>query len=243
MTCNLNGCSKTVAYDDSNDRVHDFCCKDHARKAIASGQWSKPVRDQYHSSNFRPSGYCAYAGCNLPVFVDPTTQRVHDYCGRTHAKLGGNRSDHMGKQNVSTAANRGYTGYAVANNSLNSSSSSNNQLSAVAGASSSMGFTGYAVVNNSSSSSSSNQVSAIAGAALNIGYSGYATNSPSLVKPLSNVHVDDCAICLASMKDNKNVVVTICAHRFHNNCLVNWVSAANTSATNPTCPVCREDIS
>ena len=244
MTCNLNGCLKPVAYDDNNDRVHDFCCKDHARRAIAAGQWSKPVRDQYHSTNSRSNGYCAYAGCNLQVFVDPTTHRVHDYCGRTHAKLDANRSNHMGKQNVSSAANSGYTGYAALNSSSSSSASNNKQPSAVSGATSST-FTGYAVVNNSSSSSSSSNLgSNIFGVAQNMTSTstGYTTNSSSSMKPLSNVNVDDCAICLASMKDNKNVIVTICAHRFHNNCLTNWVTAANTSATTPTCPVCREEI-
>jgi len=35
---------------------------------------------------------CAKAGCNLPVYVEPRTQIVHQYCGRTHAQeaLGNN---------------------------------------------------------------------------------------------------------------------------------------------------------
>jgi hypothetical protein len=103
VRCNLNGCQKPVAYDKNLDRVHEFCSKEHAQKAIARGQWPTPIREQSGSTNFRPSGYCIYAGCRLPVFVDPKTQRVHNYCGRTHAKLdanGNSSSSHLGKRTL-----------------------------------------------------------------------------------------------------------------------------------------------
>ncbi|KAL6056406.1 TRUD domain-containing protein [Balamuthia mandrillaris] len=32
---------------------------------------------------------CNFPGCTKAVFVEPTTNRVHDYCGRTHATAHG----------------------------------------------------------------------------------------------------------------------------------------------------------
>ncbi|KAL6078972.1 TRUD domain-containing protein [Balamuthia mandrillaris] len=32
---------------------------------------------------------CSFPGCTKAVFVEPTTNRVHDYCGRTHATAHG----------------------------------------------------------------------------------------------------------------------------------------------------------
>ena len=41
--CNLHGCTATVAFNATTGRVHDFCSKDHARKAISRGEWQQPA--------------------------------------------------------------------------------------------------------------------------------------------------------------------------------------------------------
>jgi hypothetical protein len=87
--CNLNGCSKPVAFDPKSGRVHDFCSREHSRMAINWNQWPKPQREKALSvptsgkASHLPK--CKLTGCNLDVFVDASTGRIHDYCGRTHA--------------------------------------------------------------------------------------------------------------------------------------------------------------
>ena len=84
--CNFKGCQKSVAFDNSTGRVHDFCCKDHADRAIASGEWVKPQR--YNPITSGKKGVappCRFPNCQLPVFTDPSTGRTMDYCGRSHS--------------------------------------------------------------------------------------------------------------------------------------------------------------
>ena len=47
---------------------------------------------------------------------------------------------------------------------------------------------------------------------------------------------ENCSICLESFTDGDIIGTTPCTHRFHNNCLENWM------AEHPNCPVCRHDF-
>ena len=69
MKCTLRGCARPAAKT-SSGRCHPFCCKEHARKGIARGEW-------------RPESTCAFPGCLLPCYVDGS--KVHTHCGKTHA--------------------------------------------------------------------------------------------------------------------------------------------------------------
>lgn len=44
----------------------------------------------------------------------------------------------------------------------------------------------------------------------------------------------ECAICLSSMSSEKDIITkTECGHKFHVNCLEEWIKRSNT------CPLCR----
>ena len=81
--CNLFGCKKSVAVDAQTGRVHEFCCKEHAQRAIDNGEWTRPQREQVTKRSGGEAG-CKLAGCSLPVFSD-ASGRSFDFCGRTHA--------------------------------------------------------------------------------------------------------------------------------------------------------------
>jgi hypothetical protein len=94
QSCNLAGCDKPVAFNLRTGRVHDFCSKEHADRAIRSGAWVRPVRDQYrhyHGGKQKMAAgadaghICKLPSCDLPVFRDTRTGRKFDYCGRSHA--------------------------------------------------------------------------------------------------------------------------------------------------------------
>lgn len=82
-TCNLPGCDATVWFDQDTGRVHDFCSKAHANTAIARGLWDPSNRGRQGHRN--PAAHCSLPGCTAARFVDETTGRRHDYCGKTHA--------------------------------------------------------------------------------------------------------------------------------------------------------------
>ncbi|KAJ8600807.1 hypothetical protein CTAYLR_009997 [Chrysophaeum taylorii] len=82
-TCKLDRCSKGVYFDRETGRVHDFCCRTHAMEAMAGGAHPRP-----NHTRAAPCGAprCALPGCASERYYDEGTKRVHDYCGRTHAR-------------------------------------------------------------------------------------------------------------------------------------------------------------
>ena len=58
--------------------------------------------------------------------------------------------------------------------------------------------------------------------------------SENLFTP-SNSSDNECCICFENM--TTNTITTRCNHIFHINCLGDWIDK------NPTCPLCRRDIS
>lgn len=53
-------------------------------------------------------------------------------------------------------------------------------------------------------------------------------------KPCQNP--EECVICKRTLSENEEVVLTDCIHKFHYDCLDEWVKH------NPSCPICREPI-
>lgn len=69
----MGGCSLPVYFDSAKKRVHDFCSRSHADKAIADGQWTRSTS----SGNTNAGGStCKLPGCHLGVFIDPVTSLV-----------------------------------------------------------------------------------------------------------------------------------------------------------------------
>ena len=54
--------------------------------------------------------------------------------------------------------------------------------------------------------------------------------------PPSLSPVEDCSICMEKMSSS-TFVVTVCAHKFHPDCLDKWVEVGHT-----TCPLCRNGL-
>jgi hypothetical protein len=75
--CHLNGCNKTVYFNELNLRVHDFCSKKHALLAISRGEANK--------SKLTAKAECSLSGCTKPCFIDAFSGQLYDFCGRTHA--------------------------------------------------------------------------------------------------------------------------------------------------------------
>ena len=89
-TCCLPGCSLPVFVE--GDRTHDFCGRTHAveasvliaRRSAAIGPLLTPcLLSRYADVRAPSSGTCRLPGCVRPVFVEG--DRVHNFCGRTHA--------------------------------------------------------------------------------------------------------------------------------------------------------------
>mmetsp|Transcript_7097 Transcript_7097/g.10586 ORF Transcript_7097/g.10586 Transcript_7097/m.10586 type:complete len:395 (+) Transcript_7097:68-1252(+) len=80
-TCALPGCDRPVFFE--NGRVHEFCCRTHAHAAISQGFHPPSQRGERAES---VAERCSLPGCSAPKWSDPTTGRVMDYCGRTHAQ-------------------------------------------------------------------------------------------------------------------------------------------------------------
>lgn len=74
----LDGCSNTVYFDSATNRVHDFCCKRHAKSAIADGKWTR--------SGGTGTSKCKLKGCRRDVYLDPITSLVSRtrLAARTH---------------------------------------------------------------------------------------------------------------------------------------------------------------
>lgn len=50
--------------------------------------------------------------------------------------------------------------------------------------------------------------------------------------------VADCCVCLNAMAPGQDLTDTVCLHRFHSNCLNQWVAMSQ----NNNCPLCRADL-
>ena len=83
--CALPGCGRPVYFDASVGRVHDFCGIKHAQEAEQQGLWSTSNRRRQGQAS--PDTRCALPGCSAPRFVELSTGHMHDFCGRTHARL------------------------------------------------------------------------------------------------------------------------------------------------------------
>jgi len=59
----------------------------------AEGEESGAPAAGTSSDEERDAKVCALDGCTRPVFVDASTGRVHDYCGKTHARQAGALGD------------------------------------------------------------------------------------------------------------------------------------------------------
>lgn len=69
------------------------------------------------------------------------------------------------------------------------------------------------------------------------------TNSEKFIKSLKikkstckRVEKEDCPICLNDFEDDEEVCFLDCTHKFHHNCIVQWVREKNT------CPLCRRKL-
>ena len=50
-------------------------------------------------------------------------------------------------------------------------------------------------------------------------------------------NLSDCPICLDSFHKNSPIIILLCNHKFHEQCIIGWLNKDNNS-----CPLCREDI-
>tara|TARA_B100000745_G_scaffold4949_1_gene4117 strand:+ start:641 stop:1054 length:414 start_codon:yes stop_codon:yes gene_type:complete len=50
-------------------------------------------------------------------------------------------------------------------------------------------------------------------------------------------NLSDCPICLDSFHRNSPIIILLCNHKFHEQCIIGWLNKDNNS-----CPLCREDI-
>ncbi len=47
---------------------------------------------------------------------------------------------------------------------------------------------------------------------------------------------DSCSICLQNFNDNETLKLLNCNHKFHKNCIDEWIKI------NKNCPICRENL-
>ena len=84
--CRFPGCRYPVYFDAATGRVHEFCGATHAREAMARGLHPTSLRGARRSSmSEEDEGVCCLPGCVSPRYRERGV--VHDYCGRTHARL------------------------------------------------------------------------------------------------------------------------------------------------------------
>ena len=88
-TCQLPGCDEPVFFDATTERVHDFCCKTHAHQAMARDDHPRPNKGRQGHPN--KDMQCVLHGCSAERFYDQETGYLHEYCGRTHARLAAER--------------------------------------------------------------------------------------------------------------------------------------------------------
>lgn len=61
----------------------------------------------------------------------------------------------------------------------------------------------------------------------------------------NNKSICDCGVCLSSI-DSKHIDHSIqleCEHWFHSKCIIPWCERCLDKNDNPTCPLCRQNIS
>ena len=51
---------------------------------------------------------------------------------------------------------------------------------------------------------------------------------------------DDCTICLSN--NDKNSIILLCHHRFHSNCINQWIQTSIDNRNSIQCPLCRVTI-
>jgi hypothetical protein len=250
----------TVAFNSRTGRVHDFCCKDHADRAIRSGTWVKPVRDTYpyyDGAKKKAAGpTCQLPGCSLPVFTNPTSGRKLDYCGRSHAvehRLMQDSVRHTSSSSVAAVAGGGTlftTGLAIATpvggfaqgSSSQSTASSSTTVKAgnTSNSVSKVHFSGFArPIPFTDSTTADTKPSARVGVATTTrpnSANGRITQSATTAAPTPAIPQPQCAICLAM---NANIILIPCGHV----CLCQ--EDADKLLTNKQlveCPICRQAI-
>ena len=92
--CRFPGCCESVHFDMDTGIEFDYCsphmsCGDDTDHLPASGQMSQPSPTLSSSSQTdftsSPVKLCAIPECGQPCYVDPSTGKVHNCCGYTHA--------------------------------------------------------------------------------------------------------------------------------------------------------------
>jgi len=90
MQCKTPQCTRPRRCMEDGKGYYDFCsisCRD-------SGMTSSCMPHAIHAHSWcmtllslsAASGPCSLPGCTRPKYVDPANGRIHDYCGRRHAK-------------------------------------------------------------------------------------------------------------------------------------------------------------
>jgi len=59
-------------------------------------------------------------------------------------------------------------------------------------------------------------------------------------KSICNIEIDNCSICINEMILNENIYETECKHRYHKNCLEQYIK--HNSKNKITCPLCRHSL-
>jgi len=93
-TCQLPGCVRPVFVDPKTARVHEFCSRGHAQKAIQRNLHPVPAANAAGrllpgvgaAAGAAQGAYddCSYPECDKQRFTDARGVQ-HDFCGRTHA--------------------------------------------------------------------------------------------------------------------------------------------------------------
>jgi hypothetical protein len=83
--CKLPRCQDSVYFDQTNGRVHDYCCLKHAKlgQIMSMCQRSRFLRRARYSA----TQVCKLLNCQKPCFIEETTDLSYDFCGRSHAIL------------------------------------------------------------------------------------------------------------------------------------------------------------
>ncbi|CAG9330569.1 unnamed protein product [Blepharisma stoltei] len=61
---------------------------------------------------------------------------------------------------------------------------------------------------------------------------------PAYTGNLSSESVLICAICLAELQKDENIIITKCLHEYHEECMNQWIN----SSKNKICPCCRKKV-
>lgn len=75
-----------------------------------------------------------------------------------------------------------------------------------------------------------------------VGGKAKAKSPPTKTRRVRSSPTTDCSICHEPMLTKKDTATTSCAHTFHKACLSQWCSQCKAAEQEPTCPMCRADI-